>query len=310
MLDLVRIPTARELYFPSSPHPPDQLREMERQFFGALQMRNGTCKLTYPHRLDDLNDLVLGLLPPTRPLRIMDVGASSGISTLEWSRHLDEHSITHTITASDIGLTAFLVSFGRHFHVLVDPGGYPLQYELYGHAVPNPPARRHLPFVWPLLALLRAGLMITFNPSTYVDSAQDGMHHWWRRRRIALVSPQLMNDQRIELLEEDVTTNTTLQRQFDVVRAANLLNRAYFSEDRLARIGAILRDRLVPGGLLIVCTTTGDCRREGETARPNDGTIFALRPSGELEVVDRIGAGSVVEDILLGPGPATRPAGP
>ena len=49
-----------------------------------VALKNGTFKTTYPNRLDDINKAffphVLSLAG--RPIRIMDVGASSGISTM------------------------------------------------------------------------------------------------------------------------------------------------------------------------------------------------------------------------------------
>jgi hypothetical protein len=294
-----RIPTAREVYFPDGPRVVEDPDRLERRFFRALRQENGTYKYTRPNRLDDLNDLVAGLLPPDRPLRLMDVAVSSGISTLEWSRALDRLGVEHEMTAGDINLACQLVSIGRGLHVLVDATGYPLQYDVFGRASPNPPARRALPFYWPFILLSRL----------YVGSSRrDG--RWARRRPVTLVSPRLIDHGRIALVEDDIVAGggDRHRGRYHVVRAANILNRSYFDGETLARIGANLRDRLVEGGLLVVCTTTGDDGDEDAPGARNDGTVFALRDGGRFEVVGRIGAGSAVEDVLLGL-PAAAPAG-
>src|ERR1700680_1755123 len=88
-----RVPTAREILF-GRPTETAVQEERERIFFGSIRLKNSTYKYTFSHRFDDLNRLVNGLLPQ-RPLRIMDVAVSSGISTLEWMDSLDQLGIEH-----------------------------------------------------------------------------------------------------------------------------------------------------------------------------------------------------------------------
>ena len=57
------------------------------------------------------------------------------------------------MTAGDLNIGSYLVSIGRRLHVLADSTGYPLQYEIDGHAVPNPAARRMLPLYLPFILL-------------------------------------------------------------------------------------------------------------------------------------------------------------
>jgi hypothetical protein len=80
------VPTAFELFFAGGTDQPDerQLEEREDLFFHSIELRNGTRKTTRHRRLDDLNALVRKLLPTQRPLEIMDVAVSSGVSTAEW----------------------------------------------------------------------------------------------------------------------------------------------------------------------------------------------------------------------------------
>src|SRR5262245_36978011 len=93
------IPTAKDLYFPRSRVDAKRQEALEREFFSSIKLKNGTYKYTYSNRLDDLNEIVEALLPSARPLQIMDVAISSGISTLEWMESLERADIDHHMTA-------------------------------------------------------------------------------------------------------------------------------------------------------------------------------------------------------------------
>jgi hypothetical protein len=298
-----RIPTAAELYFPAEPHDPATLEHMEHDFIGTLRQSKGTYKYTYARRLDDLNERIAGLLPEDRPLRVMDVAVSSGVSTLEWSQDLDRRGIAHTMTAGDLNVGACLVALPGGRNVLVDGQGHPLQYDLSGRAVPNPPARRQLPLSWLGIALCHRGLRRTTAPvkraalQEHGTTVEAGLRA--HCRAVRLVSPRLLGNPRITLIEDDILQeNQALRGRFHVLRAANILNRAYFDEATLARIVANLRDRLVEGGRLVVCSTSGDVYRGDPVRRSNDGTIFARR-GGMLDVLGRLCQGSALESLIL-----------
>jgi hypothetical protein len=155
-------PTARQLYFAPAPPAPQAREEAEARFFRSIRQSNGTYKTTYKNRLDDLNRLVAGLLPPCRPLRLMDLAVSSGVTTLDWVDSLDRLGVEYTMTAGDLNIRAYFLALGRHLGVLVDGRGYPLQFEIFGRAVPNPPARRMLPLYLPWMALLRLAAALQF----------------------------------------------------------------------------------------------------------------------------------------------------
>jgi hypothetical protein len=295
-------PTARELFFPAVPHQPETLEELEKSFFGSIRQRNGTYKYTYANRLDDLNDLVAGLMPSHRPLRLMDVAASSGITTLDWANSLDRLGIQYTMTAGDINVTACLLSVGKHLHVLADGTGYPLQYDIFGHAVPNPPARRMLPLYFPWMLLFKAAIACKFESCRHSATRVAGQADSGRKiscRTISLVSPRLLANNHIELIEDNILTNFSIHGQYHAIRAANILNRSYFDEPSIVAILVNLRRRLAPGGMLVVCSSTGDQFNKPSTKISNDGTVFALRGDNRFEVAGRLGQGSVLESLVL-----------
>jgi hypothetical protein len=296
-----RVPTAREMYFSNGSRDAASQERLERSFFGSIRQKNGTYKYTYSRRLDDLNELVAKLLPIQRPLRIMDVAVSSGAITLEWSRMLERIGVVHTMTASDINLDAYLLSFLPGLRVLVDRNGYPLQYDIFGRPLMNPPLWWQKGLYLPVLLPLRACLRLVFGPARAAGIAGRLLPC----RAIKLVSPALLTNNRIKLIEDDITTNDSIHKTYQIVRASNILNRSYFDESTLVRILGNLRGRLVEGGLLVICSTTGDLRRDDQTSISNDGSIFALNASGQFKLVSRIGAGSAVEDLVLGLGPVS-----
>jgi chemotaxis methyl-accepting protein methylase len=92
----------------------------------------------------------------------------------------------------------------------------------------------------------------------------------------------------LSIAEEDILQPLALGA-FDLVRAANVLNRVYFTPDVLRDMAASLWNRLLPDGMLLVVRS-----RSGF----NNGTLFA-RSEGKSEIVARLGEGSEIEDIVL-----------
>lgn len=291
-----RTPTARQVFLsPLSSNEAEQ-EILERTFFSSIRLRNGTYKYTYSHRLDDLNELVNQLLPESRPLRIMDVAVSSGISTLEWVGELERSRIEHEMVAGDLSINAFLLSIGKHLHVLADETGYIFQFEVFGKAIPSPPWRRHLVRyflpLWLLRRALTADLNIIRNDNAKAIGHSTTLSSGNSFRRLALVSPRLPLHADLRVVEDDILADTTTLRGFHVVRAANILNKAYFDQQTLVRMSVNLRQRLMPGGLFIVCST--------DLEGANHGTVFTLTAKGSFESVEKIGDGSEIESLVLG----------
>ncbi len=288
------VPTARELFLTPRPADEEALEAQARAFFHSIALRNGTHKTTFAHRLDDLNAVVNTLLPAHRPLEVMDVAVSSGISTLEWMESLQAAGVECRMLAGDLTVHAFLLSMNRSLHILVDRTGYPLQFDILGRPIPYPPGKRRF-WLFPLLLAVRAVLPSLFaavckgHPSGKADGTLS--RFGIRCRPITLVSPRLGECADIQVIEDDILSNTALPDRFHVLRAANILNRSYFSEEKLQRILTNLRARLKQDGLLIVCRTSAQ--------NVNHGTIFRRNEDGKFAVVRRIGDGSEIENLVL-----------
>jgi hypothetical protein len=73
----------------------------------------------------------------------------------------------------------------------------------------------------------------------------------------------------------------------------NIYNRAYFSEDRLREGVRAVLGSLTQDGIWIVGRTAD------EAATSHNVTVFRRRESGVLEVIERVGQGSEIEELAL-----------
>jgi len=266
------------------------LAHAEQVFFGGLRLSNGTYKTTLSHRLDDVNELAAEVLPRGRRLRVMDVGASSGITTAEWSEQLARMGVDHELVAGDLVVSGDLLTLGRSAAALWQEDGHPLAVQLgrrciyLGRRIPGMSAARSA------LAAIHRLLVMHLPRST--DGAPPVA---WalRRRRVALVSRRLAARPAVRLVVDDIAQSGRFAGEFDVCRAANVLNRSCFSDRELRAMAYNLRDRLAPGGVLIVCRT--ERAADGDV---NRATVLR-KVEGSLEVVARLNGGSDVEDLLL-----------
>ena len=100
------------------------------------------------------------------------------------------------------------------------------------------------------------------------------------REKISLVTSRVRENANIELLERDIQKyEPTWDGRFDIVRAANVLNHAYFDDSRLEVMVQYLGKYLKVGGLFAVCRT--DEFTAGERVE-----IDVLDPSRSLRADD------------------------
>jgi hypothetical protein len=291
----IPVPTAFELYFAGrTPAPGGHgLEELERLFFDSIALRNGTFKTTWHRRLEDLNALVQRLLPPQRPLEIMDVAVSSGVSTAEWLLSLERAGIDCHMLAGDAVVDAFLISVGR-LRALTDRTGHLMQLDIAGRAVRMPPPRRRdLIRYLPLTVLMKtAARLFDLGASAHGPASNAGQCRLGVTcQPLTLTSPSLSHMAKLRAVEDDILLNTSYTRRFHVLRAANILNLAYFDSGTLERMLMNLRSRLVPGGLLIVCRTN--------EVGVNNASVFTLGDAGRFGLTARLNQGSEIADLVL-----------
>lgn len=291
----ITVPTAFELYFAGQERAgPERLDEQQRAtredlFFHSIQLRNGTYKSTAHRRLDDLNALVMGLLPPQRPLQIMDVAVSSGVSSAEWLVALEQAGVECHMLAGDAVVNASLISLGR-LRALADKTGHLLQLDINGRAIRLPPPRRRDRIRYAALTTLMKTVARLFDLHTQPgDPTQKRLGATCHP--LTLMSPSLREFPHLRTVEDDILLDTGYRQRFHVLRAANILNLAYFDAPTLERILLNLRSRLLPGGLLIVCRTND--------AGVNNGSVFILEEDGRFTTTARLHAGSEIAEVVL-----------
>lgn len=289
-------PTTREV-FASTPVPPASGQEfLEREFFERVQLPNGTIKTTNARRMDDLNAAVLPYMTQIadRPLRVMDVSISSGVSTLEWHDFLAANGIACDLIGTDLTVYTSLVSLTSRLAVLIDRHRNILHVDAFGRGAP-PRANGVQGIAAGMLRLLFGAAMLVDRrlPPLHGQVRQSAKGHLLKCEPVTLLTRGMSERETLHIAEEDLLApeQPEFKEAFHVVRAANILNRAYFSTQVLVQIAKKLKARLKPNGLLIVCRTD----HEGV----NNATLFQSCAQG-LRVLHRLGVGSEIEELLVG----------
>jgi hypothetical protein len=286
-------PTTRAV-FSQPPLPSPRQEALEFEFFRRVTLPNGSYKTTAANRLNDLNQALLPYLRriPDRPIKIIDVGVSSGVSTLEWHEHLASEHIPCDITGTDLTIHASLVTFVPQLAILIDAKQNILHMDILGRGIRPCSEASHTP-VTVLMRLLLRGAMLIERPlpplQGQVREAAKG--RFLTCEPVTLLTRRLVVRDSLHVLEEDLLAADQPQftRVFHVVRAANVLNHSYFSERQLLQIIQKLKSRLKENGLLIACRTDDTGRNHASICQCTGGTF---------RVLHRLGNGSEIEDLL------------
>lgn len=258
---------------------------IETSFYGRLKMRNGTFKLTKSARFPDIDTaLAQTFRARAKALRtVLDVGVSTGITTVEFSDFLRSVGASPHIVATDLFIDGHIVQLLNGVRVLTDSTAWPLEYDIFGHPVRPWIARRDYItttafFRWVARAALRPRL------TSMIRRGQS--------RPVKFLSHRLSGRGDISVLENDIFSRSdSFVGRFDLVRVANVLNRSYFAEDDIMRAVDTIRAYLRPGGAFLVTRT--------ESNQINSGTLFELTDDQGFRVLTRIGHGSEIEPVVL-----------
>lgn len=260
--------------------------EKEAEFFASLRLANGTFKTTIRQRFPELNRRIIELIRSGEITtgNTLDIAVSSGVSTLEFYQDLRTAGYKNHIVATDLVVQAYIVRAFPRCVALLDQTGHALRFDLFGKAVGRRDAARDRV----VNAVLR------YRSKRVMETRKGGGDV----RSVKLVIPALQAHPDIVVQQDDIATfNRSFEGAFSFVRAANILNRGYFSERDLRTIlGNVKRYVAAPKGhLLIVRTVPG----HGEGPGINHGTLFSVDGAGGCAIVERFGDGSEIEDIVL-----------
>jgi len=260
--------------------------KVEAGFYGTLKMRNGTFKLTRASRFDEI-EKVMGSALAERAARfrnILDIGVSTGITTAEFADFLSSTGAAADFVATDLYIDAYIVEPLRGVRILTDHDGWPMQYDIRGKVIR--PWIRRLDYI--TLAFIPRTLARMYFQKQAADLISRGKH-----RAVRLISPRLAKRTDIRMIEDDILVRSpAFARSFDLVRAANILNRDYFSESSLGRAISNIHSYLRGPGAMFLITRT-------DSSSNNAGTLFELNDQLMFQVVERVGSGSEIEKWIV-----------
>jgi SAM-dependent methyltransferase len=261
-------------------------QDTERRFLAQLRLRNGVAKVTYPSRLDDTAQLLLSYARQLHraPVRVLDVGCSSGVSTIELHRALREGGVPAETVGTDAALRGVFVSRGAD-GILFDTNLAVLQAESSGWVTP---------WYWwkfresrsPVLAHALTSLRLWARAHAFRSATSKKADGY--SVQVVPFTCRLVDDEAdVTILEEDLAA-PQVEGPFDIVRAANILNRVYFSDLEIRQLVRRLVRRIREGGLFLVA-------RSHEV---NGASLFVLR-DGRLSEVASLNGGSDIRDLVV-----------
>lgn len=262
----------------------------EDAFFGGIKLGNDTFKLTSGGRLADLDAWLLMVLGRALAdvTQILDIAVSSGITTLDLRERLRQAGHSPRITATDFAIDAYILPVWPGCRALVDRDGRALQYDVFGRALR--PWRRRLDVINGMVLVRSA--MNALCRDRLARAMRGGPPA--QARRVRLISPRLDRIKDIRIEQDNIMVhNPTLVGQFDLIRAANIFNRDYFTPVALGRaLDNVMTYMAGPGAWLLIGRTLPDSTHHA--------SLFRLDETGRLVIADRFGAGSEVEEFVLG----------
>jgi len=254
----------------------------EDAFFAKLRLPNGTYKTTGHGRLHAL-DAWLAQRMPASAARLLDVAVSSGVTTVDLIETLRAHGHTPHVTACDLCITAYIRDAAPGLEVLLDSKGRVLQ-------LSTPALVKGRPHD-PQGSFARAMLAKAFRATEWFCGDGEGLPKK-TDRPVQLISRKLLAQSDVEVAEHDLfEARPEWSGRFDVIRAANILNKDYFDDTQLLHLAHQLGGYLREGGRLLVART--------DEANVTTASLFTRPTDGKFALVDRYGAGSLIESLLL-----------
>lgn len=264
----------------------DLPENFESRLFKLITLPNGTTKNTSPNRLDDLNEFVHPYLSNLSSPLLKDVAVSSGISTLEWMKHLEANNVQAVITATDLFVKAFLVMKSCSVAILCDRNYNPVLVEAWNSFFRTSFPKGSFRYRWgKLISKITEALWMH-------KMTEEKLQHNGRMIPVELLTSGLRSSKAISFSEEDILLPPPKKEieKYDAIRAANILNKVYFSPAEMEQILSNMASQLKQGGLLIVCKTDD----EGS----NHASLFTLEGNRFL-LLKNMNGGSEIEDHVL-----------
>jgi hypothetical protein len=269
-----------------------------------VRMANGTWRDTFPGRLTALDEQVASIVRQrswtSAPLRVADVGASSGATSVELYETLRRVRAVDFV-ASDRWRDVFAVRpVAGGPTVVLDADGNPVQYVVGGFVLPG---QGEEPWFYPVNRVLRRRMErgpLAGARAALAACDRTGLTDFSSRTlggleitRVPLLSPDCLRCvcERADFRFEVADVLRTLPWTVDVLRAVNILTPFHFEPTALRVAVATCLEAVAEGGLLVLGRSQSDRAADLRT------TIWE-RASDGLRVLARLGGGAEVEDLV------------
>jgi hypothetical protein len=241
------------------------------------------------------------VFPSGSCIAVEDYAASSGITAAEWFAVLRREYPNVRFAASDVAL--YLIELRQEDSgdiYILEPGGVPVQYirppfvvslirpQSWFYVI-NRRLQRTALRMWKQQLSASLRLPAEWN-GNYRDSEWVSVPPF-SLRMLPLIDPEVqqLSEPGFRIYQHSIFD--PLAEPVDVIRSMNVLNRAYFSEERLRGAVAAVEASLRLGGVWIVGRTL-------RNSSGHDATVFRRLPGG-WDTLARIGAGSEMEPLII-----------
>ncbi len=282
----------------------DELQESGREDADELQgvllrryaTGTGTFKRTYRDRFREFDRRVVPLIGELAKekgrCRVHDLGVSDGRTAFDFFSALSDSGTR--------GLEFLASDFAPYATIISDPStrlSIALGHQEELTQVVWPPfvfsvPRRESRLLYPLNALILDTLLRTSVPrliSRYEDG-DETIH----TRRVTLIcgalSRLVKDDPRVDFMQYDVMKPS--DRRFDIVRAMNVLNQEYFSDEQLKVALRNIRDSLEDGGVFVT----------GKNESPDSqvaGGVYKKERNGSFVELSSLGERTPIHDLIV-----------
>ncbi len=271
-----------------------------------VRLSSGVYRTTYRQRFRGLNPVVNNVIrssfSPSEHLRVEDWAASDCLTSAEWASELFPLFPHLEFAASDLLLFLFEVKRkGRDQRFILEPDGTPLQYIRPPFVVRlGQPEPKVFLLNWLLARSARknwAGVRRSIDLPSSSTVTEDRIvdANGWQIRKLPLVHPEALElarqDSRFSIRSHSAFAQA--EQRCHVIRTMNIYNRAYFPEDRLREGVRAVLGSLTDDGIWVVGRTAD------EAATSHNATVFRKEEGGTLEIVERVGLGSEIEELAL-----------
>jgi len=265
--------------------------ELAERILLLFSDERGAYKRTYAKRFEEFDLIILGYLEEFfktgEVVFIQDVGVSDGRTALDFFKRVSAIFPKLTFVASDYNPKVYVLEKGK-CKVTISHTGKVLEIlwpPFVFNAIKRDSYRRY-PLNY-LIQILVQNLVV----SPLLKAYHEGK---LKAKELMLFAPQVLNtvknDARFILDQHNLLS--PFKEKAHIVRAMNVLNPSYFTQDEFSQVISHIHFALLEGGLFI----TGSNQDAGTLVQ---GGIYKKAKSG-FQKIWQSGEGSPIESIILG----------